>query len=91
MFGLDLIPRINGKALHESVTVLSSIVVDNPQHDLPCGRDSSGEREDSRPKDLLHGLPFGQLIDELVQIADLLHDRLLDLLNAHTTDDAGNS
>jgi hypothetical protein len=36
----------------------------------------------------LERLAACQLIDELVEVADLLHEGILDLLDAHTTDDA---
>ena len=41
-------------------------------------------------QDLLHGLTLRQFIDELIQIADLLHQRVLDVFHAHTADKACN-
>ena len=37
----------------------------------------------SRPQDLVHRLPLGELVDELVQVADLLHQRIVDVLDPH--------
>ena len=34
------------------------------------------------PQHLLHRLALGELVDELVEVADLLHQRVLDLLDA---------
>src|SRR5688572_11210349 len=39
-------------------------------------------------EDLLHGLSSRELVDELVEVADLLHQRILDLLHPHPADDA---
>ena len=47
-----------------------------------------GATADSLTKNLLHGLALGKLIDELVQLANLLHQRILDLLHADTADHA---
>ena len=41
-----------------------------------------------RPQDLLHLLPLGQLIDQLVEVPDLLRQRILDLLDAVPADHA---
>src|SRR3569832_794114 len=38
---------------------------------------------------LLHRSPLRQLVDELVEVPDLPHQRILDLLDPYTTDDAG--
>ena len=40
------------------------------------------------PQDLLHLLPLRQFVDELVEIADLAHQGLLDLLDADAADHA---
>src|SRR5262249_26298262 len=44
----------------------------------------------SLPQDLVHRFSLGQFIDQLVQITDLLHELILDLLHAITADHAGN-
>ena len=36
------------------------------------------------PQDLFHGFPPGQLIHQLIQITDLPHQRLFDLLHPYT-------
>src|SRR5688572_22710951 len=51
-------------------------------------------RSDSRcslllSQDLLHGPAFRQLIDQLVQVPDIAHERILDLLDSHAADDTG--
>ena len=40
------------------------------------------------PQDLLHRLALGEFVDQLVELADLLHQRVLDRLDAHAADDA---
>lgn len=40
------------------------------------------------PQDLLQGAPFRQLVDELVEIADLAHRRFLDILDADAANGA---
>ena len=35
------------------------------------------------PQDLLHRLALGELVHELVEVADLLHQRILDVLDPH--------
>src|SRR5574338_342592 len=40
-------------------------------------------------QDLLHGPALRQLIDQLVQVPDLAHQRVVDLLDADPADDAG--
>src|SRR5215831_4134561 len=44
----------------------------------------------SLPQDLVHGLSFGQFIHQLVQVTDLLHELILDLLHPIAADHAGN-
>jgi hypothetical protein len=39
------------------------------------------------PQDLLHRLAAGELVDQQVEVADLLHERILDLLYPHPADD----
>jgi hypothetical protein len=39
-------------------------------------------------EDLLHRLSFCELIDQLVQVAQLLHQRIFDLFDTHTAHDA---
>ncbi len=39
-----------------------------------------------RPQNLLHLLPFGEFVDQLVQPAYLLHQRVFDLLNAYAAE-----
>ena len=51
-------------------------------------RKPEGATADSLAKNLLHGLALGKLIDELVQLANLPHQRILDLLHADTADHA---
>ena len=36
----------------------------------------------SGAQDLVHRLALRQLVDELVQVADLLHERIVDILDA---------
>ena len=43
----------------------------------------------SLPQDLVHGLSLGQFIHQLVQVTDLLHEPILDLLHPITADHAG--
>jgi hypothetical protein len=45
-------------------------------------------RQDLVPQDLLDRLPFRKLVNQLVQVADLLHQRVIDLFNANTADDS---
>ncbi len=40
------------------------------------------------PQDLLRRLALGQFVDQLVQIADLPHERILDLLHLDAADHA---
>ena len=40
-------------------------------------------------QDLLHRLALGQLVDELVEVADLLHQRIVDVLDADAAHDPG--
>ena len=40
------------------------------------------------PQDLLDGFAFGQLVDELVQIADRLHGRFFDVFHPHAANHA---
>lgn len=42
-----------------------------------------------RAEDLLHRLASGKLVNELVEVADLLHERVADLLYADAADHAG--
>src|SRR6476646_2203668 len=42
----------------------------------------------SGAEDLLHRPALGELVHELVEVADLLHQRVLDLLDAHSADHA---
>ena len=44
--------------------------------------------EISLSKDFLYGLAFGELIDKLVQLANPLHQRILDIFHPDATDDA---
>src|SRR3954471_22316547 len=39
-----------------------------------------------RPQDLVHRLAPSELVDELVEVADLLHQRVLDVLDADPAD-----
>jgi hypothetical protein len=39
-------------------------------------------------KDALHLLSLGQLVHELVEVTDLLHQWVIDLFDAHAADDA---
>ena len=41
-----------------------------------------------RPQDLRHGLAFGEFVDELVEAADLPHQRIIDLFDAHAADES---
>ena len=43
----------------------------------------------SASQDFLHRPPLRQLVDQLVQISDLPHQRILDLLDPDAADDAG--
>lgn len=36
-----------------------------------------------------HGFPLGQLVDQFVEVADLLHERVSDVFDTHSTHDAG--
>ena len=45
-------------------------------------------RSSPRPKDLLHRLALGELVDQLVEDADLAHRRVLDRLDADAADHA---
>src|SRR5688572_28462626 len=51
-------------------------------------RHAGGDFPRLLPKDLLHGPALGQLIHELVQVTDVAHQRVLDLLDAHAADGA---
>src|SRR5699024_94498 len=54
-------------------------------------KSSGGEapaRAGSAPEDLLHLLALGQFVDELVHPADLLHQRILDILDSDAADHA---
>ena len=42
------------------------------------------------PQDLVHGSSLGQFIHQLVQVTDLLHKLILDLLHPITADHTGN-
>src|SRR5512138_988236 len=44
----------------------------------------------SLPQDLVHRLTLGQFIHQLVQVADLLHELILDVLHPVAADHAGN-
>src|SRR5690242_2651802 len=44
----------------------------------------------SLPQDLVQALSLGQFIHQLVQVTDLLHELILDLLHPITADHAGN-
>ena len=46
-------------------------------------RDASRSANVSDARDLFHRLALGQLVDELVQVADLLHERIFDILDAY--------
>src|SRR5215468_5695082 len=48
------------------------------------------EKPCSLPQDLVHGLSFGQFIHQLVQVTDLLHELILNLLHPIAADHAGN-
>ena len=52
----------------------------------PCRR---GRAVPSGAQDLLHGLALGQLVHQLVEVADLLHQRVLHLLDADPAHDTG--
>ena len=41
------------------------------------------------PQDLLHRAPLSQLIDQLVHVTDVAHERILNLMDTHATDGAG--
>ena len=43
---------------------------------------------DLLPQDLLHRLTLGEFVDEFVHVADLLHQGVLDVLDADAADDA---
>src|SRR5262249_4041058 len=45
--------------------------------------------EESLAQDLFHGPALGQLVDQLVHVADLPHQRVLDLFDANAADDPG--
>src|SRR3954469_11086949 len=53
------------------------------------GRSTVAAPGSRRAEDLLHRLASGKLVDELVEVADLLHERVLDLLYADAADHAG--
>ena len=42
----------------------------------------------SLPQNFLHGLTFGQLVHQLVQVADILHQRIFDQFHLDTSDAA---
>ena len=42
----------------------------------------------SLQQNLLYSLALGQLVDQLVEVADALHDRIVNLLDADTADRA---
>src|SRR5690606_28672478 len=46
------------------------------------------EARRSAAQDLVHRLPLRELVDQLVEVADLAHERIFDLLHAHATDHA---
>ena len=43
----------------------------------------------SLPQNLMHLLAFGEFVDEFVEVADLLHKGVLDVLDADAADGAG--
>ena len=55
---------------------------------LPGSTNSRGGGS-PRAEDLLHRLASGKLANELVEVADLLHERVRDLLYADAADHAG--
>src|SRR5215207_9949559 len=56
--------------------------------DAPGSTNSCGAGS-QRAEDLRHRLASGKLVNELVEVADLLHERVPDLLYADATDHAG--
>jgi hypothetical protein len=50
--------------------------------------ESHGISWSPRPQYLLHLLPSRQLVDQFVEVADLAHDRVFDLLDADAADQA---
>ena len=55
----------------------------------PTGTPASRRAGSRRAEDLLHRLASGKLVNELVEVADLLHERVPDLLYADAADHAG--